>query len=124
MGRILTITVVLGSLLAVPALCVGGVITHACECDSAPPCTCETDCDHEAGCGHEGGCPDDPCSIRVIRPERQDKIAITDYQPAVSTAILPTLLKQPSIKMVRADARELPGSRKLPFPPSDLPLLI
>ena len=124
MGRLLTISVLLGSLLAVPALCMGGVITHACECESDFPCTCETDCDHETGCGHEGGCPEDPCSIRVIRPERQDDLVVTVSQLAVSTAILCTPLEQPSIQTVRADTSELPGTKKLPFPPSDLPLLI
>lgn len=124
MGRILTISVVFGSLLADPALCMGGAITHACECGSEPLCGCDTECDHEDGCGHEGGCPDDPCSIRVIRPERQDEIVITDYQPAVSTAILAAPMMQPSVQTARADAREMRGSKQLPFPPSDLPLLI
>ncbi len=124
MGRILTISVLLGSLLAVPALCMGGVLTHACECASESPCPCEAGCEHDSGCGHEGECPDDPCSIRVIRPERRADNVVTVSQPAISTPIILSAVTLPSAQGVRASAREWPNGKKLPFPSSDLPLLI
>lgn len=124
MVKILTISVAVASFLAVPALCVGGVITHACECDSGCPCTGEADCGHEAGCGHEGGCPDDPCSIGVLRPERHGNDIVTPSHPAASTAIIPAAERQSWAKSVCARVFELPCAGTLPFPPSDHPLLI
>lgn len=85
---------------------------------------CETDCNHGSGCGHEGGCPGDPCSIRVVRPERQGGDVVAVSQPAAAIAIIPAAVKQSWVESVCSGTLELPCGRKLPFPPSDLPLLI
>ena len=124
MIKILAIFVAVASFLVVPALCMGGVIKHACECASETARACETEGEHESGCGHEGGCLDDPCSVRVVRPERQSDDVVTVSQPEVSTTIILTTVCQPSTRMVRAGTHEWTGGRKLPFPSSDLPLLI
>ena len=124
MVRILTISVAVASLLAGPVLCVGGVISHACHCDSETACACQSDCEQETDCGHEGGCPDDPCSIRIARPERQDDDSAAVAQPAAWTTIIPATVKQPWVASPWAGTLDWPGVLKLPFPPSDRPLLI
>ncbi len=50
MKRTFLLTVGLWTFLAVPYLCLGGVITHACPTDSGD------------NCGHEETCASDPCS--------------------------------------------------------------
>lgn len=124
MVRILTIYAVAASFLVVPALCMGGVITHACECDSEIERTGDADCGHETGCGHEGACPEDPCGIEVLRPEHHGDDIVTISQPAGSTTILLIAVTQSSVQTKHAGTEEWPGGKKLPFPPSDLPLLI
>lgn len=124
MARILTISVAVASFLVVPALCVGGVIMHACDCVKGTCCPPERDCNGRSGCGHESGCSDDPCSVRVVRPERQNAVALTVFHPAVSTAIILVTVTQPSVQTERAGTQEWPDGKKLPFRPNDLPLLI
>lgn len=130
MGRILTISALLVSLLAIPAMCMGGVITHECECTSESVCACEggcesePGCEHESDCGHEGGCPDDPCSIRVVRPERRCDCVVTVAQPTISPPIVFVSVVQPSVLVVGVGLYEWSGDKKPPFPPSDLPFLI
>ncbi|MFQ5463667.1 MAG: hypothetical protein ACE5E5_13705 [Phycisphaerae bacterium] len=130
MGRILTISAVLGSLLALPTLCVGGVIAHACSCAAEATCHCSVDCEHECGrehqggCGHEGGCPDDPCSMRVVRPERHDDGSVTVSRFAITATLIEADVKQSKAETVFPGLLKLPCTRKLPFPRSDLPLLI
>ena len=124
MRRVLTIVAALSSLLIVPALCMGGLITHACDRAEETCCPPECDCNGRARCGHESGCSDDPCSVRAIRPERQNDDADTVLQPAISTTIVLVAVTQPSVHTERAPAHEWPGGKNLPFPSSDLPLLI
>ena len=118
------ISVAVASFLVVPALCIGGVITHACECASEFACACNTGCEHESGCGHESGCADDPCGIRVVRPVRRGDDVVTVSTPAIFTTIISTNLNTRSAQMVDAGTYESPGDKRLPFPSSDLPLLI
>jgi len=122
--RMVAVFVVVASFVGVPALCMGGVITHACDCASETACNCHADCDHDSGCGHESGCSDDPCTIQVVRTDRQSDKTGTVSSPAVSTTILFISDTQPSLQTTRTGARERFGGNALPFPPSDLPLLI
>ena len=124
MVRILTISVALASFQVVPALCLGGVIRHACDCAAETACDCKADCNHESGCGHEGGCADDPCSIQVVRTGRQSDDVVTVSPPVVSTTIIHIAVTQPSIQTEGAGTRGWPGGKNLPLPSSDLPLLI
>ena len=95
------------ALLLMPALCVGGVLIHPCDC------THSGDEDHpeKGGCGHESQCAADPCGDVVTRPsETQD----------ISIAIEASFVGQP-IPITFADPRVL-----IPLtwssPPSDLGL--
>lgn len=124
MRRVVTIVAALNSLLIVPALCMGGVITHACECVEETCCPTECDCDDRSGCGHESGCSDDPCSVVVVRPQRQGDDVAAVSSPVVFTTIIQTAVTQTSVQTVRAGLYEWPGGKMLPLPPSDLPLLI
>lgn len=124
MVKNLTISVAGVSFLFAPALCMGGVITHGCDCAGQIACHCRADCNHESGCGHEGGCADDPCSVCVVRPERQRNDSVTVVPPAVSTTIIFIAVTQPPIPAERTDSYERPGGKNLPLAPSDVPLLI
>ena len=123
MAKVLITLAAVASFLVVPALCVGGMITHACDCPTDPP-ACHTDCGHEVGCGHEGECPDDPCSVRVVRPQRHNDDVVTISHTVVSTSIILTAVTQPSLKTDRAGAQQWSGGGRLPFLPGDLPLLV
>ncbi len=124
MARVLTTFAALVSFLVVPGLCVGGVISHACDCTSEPTPSCHADCDHKAGCGHEGECPDDPCSVRVVRPDRQTDDIDSVAHTAVSTPIIFTAATPPTLMADRTGEQLWPGGTMLPLLPSDLPLLI
>ncbi len=120
MMRVITIVAVSSSLLIVPVLCLSGVVMHTCDCTTATVCNMGADCGHEYGCGHESSCADDPCSFCVVRIERQgdDVVSVSP-----STIIL-SAVTQASIQTARAGVHEWIGGRYLPFPSSDLPLLI
>lgn len=124
MRQVVTIVAALNSLLIVPALCVGGMITHACDCVEETCCPAECDCDDRSGCGHESGCADDPCSVLVVRPQRQSDNVVAVASPVVVTTIFHIAVTQASAQAVRAGLRERPGGKMLPLPPGDLPLLI
>lgn len=124
MGRTVTIAFVIGSLLAVPALCVGGVIVHSCESRmEVACCPSPCDCDNHSGCGHENECSDDPCSVFVLRPEHQCGDAVV-AQLSVSSAIVGVVATQPSIPIKRTDVYRWPVGKNRPRPLCDLPLLI
>ena len=130
MGEKLTISVVLASFLVVPALCMGGLITHACDCATETACHCgvdgehESGCEDESGCGHEGDCSDDPCSVQVVRPNRQSDDVVTVSPPAASATIIYIAVKRPSVQTEHAGTHECLGGKNLSLPSGDLPLLI
>ena len=124
MVRILTISVALASFQVVPALCLGGVIKHACECAVEAACDCKADCDDGSGCGHEGDCAGDPCSVQAVRTGRHSDDVVSVSPHVVSTTIIHLAVTQPPIQTERAGAHEWPGSRNLSLPSGDLPLLI
>jgi len=130
MRRMVAIVVVLGPLLIVPALCEGGVITHACDCADQTCCPPECDCIGDSGCRHsckKGDCSGDPCSLRFVRTGRQGDPAIEAPEPATSAS--PGLCEGGPF-MVRTALAQFPFLLKSmrrnnqPYPPSDLPLLI
>lgn len=123
MVNIPTVSMAIIPLLVVPALCMGGVVVHDCECAAEITCSCETNCEHKTECGHEDECPGESCTIRVVSPQRQhDHIGAA--RPDTSMALISSVVKQSRGESVYARMLELPGTRELPFPPSDLPLLI
>ena len=123
MRRVVTIAAALSSLLIVPALCVSGVITHACDCAEETRCPPECDCNRESDCRHEGECPDDPCSIRVVRTDRQGDDVMGAAEPSTCVSTFDHETEQPR-RTVLADLTETPGRNNQPYPPSDLPLLV
>jgi hypothetical protein len=46
-------------------MCVGGLITHPCECESEHGCHPESGGEHDSDCHHEDTCADDPCGNLV-----------------------------------------------------------
>lgn len=122
--KLFAVSVVVASFVGVPALCMGGVITHACDCASETACNCESDCDYDFGCGHESGCSDDPCSIQVVRTDRQGAKVVTVSSPAIPATFVFITDTKPSPQSVRAGIRERFGGDTLRFHLSDLPLLI
>jgi hypothetical protein len=95
--------------VAAPALCTGVVIIHPCACD---------DC---CGCEHESTCGDDPCSIVATRNESSSQL-----QPQlVLVRPLPDHAADvwsPALRV--ADAPFTLLLMGMPYPPSDVPLLI
>lgn len=124
MNRWVVSLVVLWALVVVPPLCMGGAITHACDCaeDSCCPPGCASN--DEAGCRHEGGCLDDPCSMRAIRTDHHgDELDATSLLTSTISHCLD--VDRPHwARTFRIIAYELSSGSKLPYPPSDVPFLI
>jgi hypothetical protein len=109
MVRGATILIATWALMVMPALCTAGVILHACDCGT------ESDCDHEAGCSS------DPCENITVRNSRPAPIATP--VPTSFSACLPADLPA-LVQALRTDAPNPLPRQNLPYPPSDLPLLI
>ena len=105
--RISCILVVVLSVLVVPALCMGGVLLHPCEC-----------C-HEDECGHEDACASDPCPEWVVRNDDFTHDVTEDQPSAAPAQILNDEACFIERRLSAAQTRPV-----LPFPASDIPLLI
>lgn len=124
MGRKLTISILLVAQLAVPQLCVGGIISHACGCQEETVCQCDTACKHQSGCGHACDCFDDICHTLVLRTEQQDVALLITLTPAT---IASTIKCDGAYLVTRKihDPRLKSHDRfNEPYPSGDLPLLI
>ena len=131
MSRVLSILAVGWAMLWLPALCMGGVISHPCDDhavpghDDSPGHPDEPEAPHDPGCSHESDCSADPCSQRVARHERQGggvdaaelPPAALPGRPSVGPHVDPSVLPSPC-------GPPPPENEDLPFPPSDIPLLI
>lgn len=109
--RIAAIAAIVWSVLAVPAMCMGGILEHACL-------------PHESDdCGHEDACVDDPCSTVLIRTEDGPGAGIAaDLVWAIEAVeIEPCGLARTNSCL---DLFFRLRSGGLPFPVSDVPLLI
>lgn len=114
MGReISSVLVVVLSVMVVPALCMGGVLLHPC------------DCCHEDDCGHEDACASDPCSEWVVRHDDFTH-GFTETQPAPAGQANADPARISYDDAFRGERRipVAPPRPMLPFPASDLPLLI
>ncbi len=115
-----------------PALCMAGVIRHACEPGSSAEferSTCgDSDCLCDQGsssCAHEQDCSADPCSRVVTSKDaagRQAKYSLYEIVHSIPPAdarmgVVPTSVAFPFL-----DGRI--SRNRLPLHPSDLPLLI
>lgn len=100
------------ALLLLPALCTGGAVGHACECGDADSCCHETDC------------PSDPCSqVTAVRAQRSSELVLTGPTP-VTCSLLCVILPQSFSVETTDRAFEVLAQPTLPYPPSDVPLLI
>lgn len=108
----------------VPALCVLGVVAHPCDCGETADCESGHDCGPGDPCRHEANCADDPCSTFVIRPEREDNDPTARAQaPTALADFRSDGFDRPTLAHPHSSAVS-PLPRKLPYPPSDLPLLL
>lgn len=97
-------------LLLGPALCVSGVMLHPCDCPAG------------AICAHESECSLDPCEDAVLR----DATSVRTGLILAPIADLPTVSSTRPVTTVERTQkfREIPDRIRLPYPPTDLPLLI
>ena len=111
MMRTSLIMILTGVLLALPVLCAGGWVVHPCECGP------------ELGCDHELECAADPCDFDLYRHD--SSTASPTYCFQADAGIPGPLIAVPSssqtVRVPRLVHRMHGG---LPFPLSDLPLLI
>ena len=128
MVRPITKLLIVSWMALVPALCMGGAIVHPCD-PAAGACrnpASRTDCPQEpaGGCGHENSCSNDPCAgFKAVKASggSDADMALSIAWLAIEDAASATLTK---METFQAFGCEPPPDAKLPFPPSDLPLLI
>lgn len=77
--------------VGLPALCVGGMLTHPCACPHAD----ESDHPEDEGCGHENDCATDPCGEIVTRPD-DDHASTSELNPAENLTLVSSTLLEPS----------------------------
>lgn len=92
--RFINLLTAVWTLVAVPALCTGGILTHPCECEPASPCH-DSHHDEEEnddpGCGHESSCSIDPCKFVSLRcNERHDELQVTSVMQVATSPVLET----------------------------------
>lgn len=115
MARLTTTLLLLCALILGPALCLGGLLEHACECGSAASVACE----------HEQECPDDPCAsvVRVEEHDAQANFKFAGLQVLVAVLALDAELASES-RPSPSKPPQLPGRSNLPYAQSDRPQLI
>ena len=116
MARLLPSLLAAFMLLVAPALCIGGLIEHECDCGDGGV---------EMQCQHEDSCSDDPCeSLKV--PSDRDARSLLDIEVLwVSMAVVTWDEELASARWSRSARPPLPPDRwNLPYAQSDRPLLI
>ena len=115
MARLFTSLFLIWALLLGPALCVGGLLEHACECGSEISVECQ----------HEDSCPDDPCAP-LVRAEDQDAQANFEFEgPQVIVALLTLDAELASVRWSWSSGPPLPPDCwSLPYAQSNRPQLI
>jgi hypothetical protein len=134
--RLIIFSVAVWSLQALPAMCISGLIKHACapheKTETESPChENEHENDHDSdkapgGCGHEPDCSQDPCSSLTVRHERsetyQDIDAIIFVDAIQTTVNLDVPWRDGPPEHVAASTR--PFLLHLTCPQGVLPLII
>ena len=120
--------------VAMPALCMGGVLGHPCEV-AAACCSHEgrdgggVGCDLQGSCQHENDCHNDPCQLFVAakdggaRCSGRDTFAVPpriDCPLPSALAVMPDIVGRP-VRPVCGGSPALPAT---PRHQSDLPLLV
>jgi hypothetical protein len=126
MSRKLAILLVAWSLCVAPSLCVAGVLEHPCEDGAASDCEhgTTTHCEDKGTCPHAESCPHDPCSALVVTtgvaqlrgPERAPHEAQAAESPEAASASSTGRSPLRHLRPIRL--------KTLPFPSSDIPLLL
>ena len=115
MGRHLTIFAALWLFLT-PILCMSGVLDHHCDCEA------------EMACRHEAECAADPCRafVAVRSSSRSTPLLASGSFPVPAFAA--GLYAAPAVHAImplRHHANEqFSDGHRLPFPRSDMPLLL
>ena len=116
MARFLSSLLVAFMLLAGPALCVGGLIEHECDCGDGGV---------EMQCQHEDSCSDDPCESIAVPLERDARSLIDIEEARVCLQAVNWYAEPDPAKWSQSTRPPLPPDRaNLPFSQSDRPLLI
>lgn len=111
-------------LQVLPSLCAAGVIAHACGCADVMGCESACECETDAACHHEANCAEGPCSTLVTRPEREEPHLTTLAEAPVSIAHCSSEATVSRALIYACSWTESPPCGNLPYPPSDLPLLL
>jgi hypothetical protein len=112
MARLTATILMVWTLLLGPALCMGEVLEHAC------------DCDHDVECEHEENCTTDPCSDVIRWREASESLEpAPTWAPALPPTCEPFQLADLSAAC-DVDPPPRAHRQRLPYPPSDVPLRI
>ena len=114
MARFTLILTLAWTLLLLPALCTGGWLLHPCDCGSA------------IGCEHETDCDSDPCEIGLARSDSWSQNHVDESATASAPVLLDDASRNLDLGQLghRPHASSRAFKKALPFPPTDLPLLI
>ena len=127
--------------VAMPALCMGGILGHPCEtpsqcCGHEGPDDGGAGCDGPDSCSHESDCWNDPCRLFVAarnggpgwgQPGSDGDREVFEVQLRIDGAVPLASADLPLISHVRShwpSHRGCAAPRALPCHESDLPLLI
>ncbi len=115
MGRNLTIIAALWVVLT-PILCMSGVLDHHCDCDA------------EMACQHEGECAADPCRAFVAARSSSRSTQLPAHDsflvPAFAAGPYALLPVRATTHLQRYADEQASDACRLPFPRSDMPLLL
>ena len=116
MARLLPSLFAAFMLLVAPALCIGGLIEHECDCGQGGA---------EMQCQHEDSCSDDPCEPLVVPQEREARSLLDIELPWVPVALFTWDVELDSTRWSRTWSPPPPPDwSNLPYAQSDRPLLI
>jgi hypothetical protein len=115
--RTVAILLAIVVLVLLPALCLGGLLEHACGCDAG-------------ACGHEGDCASDPCADTIARGGELDNVlglpAPEQIGSVTPVAVASALAFGAAVGGPRRwdEVNGSPPVSRLPFHASDVPLRI
>lgn len=126
--------IALWAVVALPTLCMGGWLGHACAPVSPAGHECEHNEDtslpheekHDDDCKHESDCPADPCS-QVVKTDDDDVTDVTPYvYPSITLCLDLRLQNQDPALIHITQARPPDAHHRMgrPFPDRALPLLM
>ena len=89
-----------------------------------PGCNSEPGCEHESDCHHESTCSGDPCSNMVTRSNKRGVDGNPTLQSPAPRVTSGTIPAQGTCLMFQCEGLATTHLKNLPFPHSDIPLLI